>query len=170
MASAVVALFRLGLGNEVADFLVCIEPLGGDARWFCCAARSASSGPPSITLIDAAQALLDFLEAAAFQAAQQGERFLQVLEALRLRLVRSFICHQCIDLALDRILPTGERVELRLGDDERLVAVVGRDERLINGTRSAASLRVPIGNFRVRVEPALERVDRHPGPCSSPRT
>ena len=85
--------------------------------------------------------------APALQSAEQRERVLQILEAVSLRLgLRSFCFTSAIDLLLELILPNGQRIQLRLRDDERLVAVVRgdeaadqRDAQLLHRSRSAES-------------------------------
>ena len=117
---------------------------------------------PSITRsTGAAQALLDFRHARAFEAAEHRQRFLEVLELRRLLLRAELDLHEVVDPLLQAILPDRERVQLRLRDDQGLVAVVRGDEP---GERGDAELRVVargrLGDFRVGPEPAVERIDQ----------
>jgi hypothetical protein len=64
-----------------------------------------------------AEAALDFIDAAALQAAEHRKGILQILQALGLLRPALLELHEPIDFLLKLILTLGQRIQLGLGDD-----------------------------------------------------
>ncbi len=83
-AAPVVVLLHLGVRDQVGDFLVYVELLGRDRAVRILESRAIEGHFSAQNAIDDDQVLIEFARAVRFQTGKDGERFLQVVEPLRI--------------------------------------------------------------------------------------
>jgi len=109
---AIIALFHLGVRNQIGNLLFHINLLGCNR-----AGRVLEKGtverPLSIqNLIDQAKVMIEVADGICLEARKQSERFLQLLQPLTFTRILSMFRDNPIDLTLRQILPPRERISL----------------------------------------------------------
>ena len=124
---AVVALFHFGFGDEVGDFLVHIDLLGGEAGAEFGEAGGFEGGAGD-DVVDAAERGAKLAGSGCFEAGKEGEGVFEILEAFFLLRRGVSLTGELVDHRLDFFLSAGERVELGLREDKGFVGPAGRHD------------------------------------------
>ena len=100
---SVVGLFHLGLGDQIQDFPVGVELLGGDptpfADQFIPVENSSSDHP-----VDSFHPLVEIVRGPCFQSAKDSKQILEVVETVLLLTAEVFDGGEAVDLHLDASL------------------------------------------------------------------
>src|SRR6266404_6750913 len=127
-SAAIIALLHFRVRNQIGNLLVHINLLRRD-RAFRLSERARVKGSLSIKhLIDLLEIMIELVGRRRFEAGQNREHFLQLVESLPFGGILSMLPDYGIDLALSALLPRRERIQLRLGHNHFLVRPAHRNE------------------------------------------